>query len=70
MCISTIDQVLQDVYGVNVYSAPATCVVWAAEFMAQRDGIELAKSELSDANRRREKLGKRPAYVEYGHPLF
>jgi hypothetical protein len=69
MC-NTIDQVLQDVYGVNVFNAPPIAIVWAAEFMAKRDGIEVAKAELSEANRRREKAGKRLAHLEFGHPLF
>jgi hypothetical protein len=68
--MATIDQVLQDVYGVNVFSSPPITLVWAAEYMAQCNGIEIAKAELSAANLRREKAGKRPAYVDFGHPLF
>jgi hypothetical protein len=68
--MATIDQILQDVYGVTVFNAPTITLIWAAEFMAKRDGVEVAKAELSEANRRRERAGKGLAHLEFGHPLF
>ena len=68
--MATIDSVLQDTYGVTVFNAPPVALIWAAEFMAQRDGIATAKRELSEANRRRDKAGKPLAHVDFGHPLF
>lgn len=57
-------------YGVTVEEAGPISVVWAAEHLMELEGVDVAKKQLRAVNRRREKLGKRPAYVDYGHPLF
>ena len=68
--MTTIDKILCDLYGVSVFSSPPIAIVWAAEHLAQVEGVAVAKAELSEANRRRERAGKRPAYVDFGHILF
>lgn len=67
---TTIDKVLEDLYGVTVFSSPPLAIIWAAEHLAKVEGVERAKAELSAANRRRERAGKRPGYVDFGHLLF
>lgn len=62
--------ILSSRYGVTVENSPEIAIIWAAEFLMEQDGVEVAKKQLSTMNRKREKLGRIPAYVDYGHPLF
>jgi hypothetical protein len=62
-----IETILHDVYGVGLLAANPTTVLWAADRIAD---TETAKKELRKANRKREKMGRMPAYPEYGTRLF
>ena len=68
--MATLDKILSDLYGVTVFNSPPEAVIWAAEHLARIEGVERAKAELSEANLSRERAGKRPGYVDFGHPLF
>ena len=65
-----LSEVLQSRYGVTVENAPKIAIIWAAEELLKVEPVEVVQKQLSAANRRREKLGKMPAYVHFGHPLF
>ena len=62
--------ILADRYDVGVLAAPVCAVIWAAELVAAERGADVARRELSAVNRKRERAGKVPAYVPYGHALF
>ena len=63
-------EVLSSRYGVTVENAPVEAILWAADHLMTTEPVEKVKKQLSVMNRKREKLGKRPAYVAFGHPLF
>ena len=67
---SQLAAVLEGRYGVSLLVAPAVSILWAAERLVETHGAEVARAELSAANRRREQCGKVPAYPEYGAVLF
>lgn len=62
--------ILRDIYGVGLADAPALAVIWAACQLADMEGVEVAKAELSEVNKFREQAGKVPAYPPYGSKLF
>lgn len=68
--MSNLASILTSRYGVTVENAPKITIIWAAEFLMAQEGAEIAKKQLSAVNRKRERLGRIPAYVDYGHPLF
>lgn len=61
---------LSDRYGVTVENAPKIAIIWAAEELLKVEPVAVVKKQLSAMNRKREKLGKIPACVPFGHPLF
>ncbi len=65
--MATIESILRDVYGVGVLAASPLTVLWAADRIAD---TETAKKELRKVNRLRERMGRSPAYPEYGTRLF
>lgn len=62
--------VLSDRYGVTVENAPVEAILWSADHLMTFEPVAVVKKQLSAMNRKREKLGKCPAYVAFGHPLF
>lgn len=62
--------VLLSRYDVTVANSPVEAILWAADHLLLSEPVEVVKRELSAMNRQREKLGKRPAYAAFGHPLF
>lgn len=63
-------QILADDYGAGLGIFDPAAILWAADRLANRHGIERAIAELSAANRVRERLGLPPAVAAYGHRLF
>lgn len=63
-------EVLSSRYGVTVENSPVEAILWAADHLLISEPVAVVKKELSAMNRKRERLGKRPAYVAFGHPLF
>jgi hypothetical protein len=62
--------IIQDVYGVNYYHAPAIALIWAASQFADLEGIEAAREALEEINRERDEAGKPIAVPPYGSKLF
>lgn len=71
MCrFASLSAVLSSRYGVTVENSPVEAILWSADHLLLSEPVAKVKKELSAMNRKREKLGKRPAYVAFGHPLF
>ena len=62
--------ILTETYGVSPLAASPTCVIWAATELAKKVGAEKAKRQLKALDRQRAKVGKIPAYADYGTLLF
>lgn len=67
---SKLARIILDIYGVNFLEAPALALIWAASQLADLEGVEAAKTELSYCNWRRERAGKTVALPPYGSKLF
>lgn len=65
-----IEAVLSQRYDVGPLAADPTTCTWAAEFLADIDGVDHAKAELTRLNRLRERAGKPLVYIPFGHRLF
>ena len=65
-----LSSILETVYGVAVLAAEPTTILWAAERLKKAEGTEVALSQLSALNRRRDRAGKIPAWPVYGSQLF
>ena len=74
-----IASILETKYGVGALAADPTTVIWAAtqrrvdivsEGWAFEFAVKQVKNELKKLNRAREKFGKMPVYVPFGHGLF
>jgi hypothetical protein len=63
-------EVCVTVYGVTIAQARAEFIIWAAERVATKSGVEAAKKQLSIVNNWRHRMGMMPAYPEYGTLLF
>lgn len=61
-----LSRILSDEYGVGILAAPVEAILWAADKLP----VEQAKQELTALNQARQRQGRCPAYVPYGHPLF
>lgn len=57
-------------YGVSIYDATPISIIWAAEKFAREEDLELVKKAIRSINRKRERMGKMPAYPDFGTLLF
>jgi hypothetical protein len=57
-------------YGCGILVAPSVAILWAAQILADRHGVDLAKKELASVNRYRERMGVCTAFPSYGDRLF
>lgn len=67
MSYASLSTVLENRYGVGALAADPTTILWAWAVLAQDKGEGVADKELSALNRRRNKVGKMPAYKPYGY---
>ena len=65
-----LSSILETVYGVAVLAADPTTILWAVERLMKAEGMEVALSQLSALNRRRDRVGKIPAYPALGSSLY
>lgn len=65
-----LETILKSCYGVTGMEADPTTILWAAERLAAASGVAQARKELSALNRKRDRMGKIPAYAPYSSVLF
>ena len=63
----TLSAILESRYGVGAIAACPTTILWAWAVLAKEKGEAVADKELSALNRKRNKVGKIPAYKPYGY---
>jgi hypothetical protein len=66
MSYKNIELILNEIYGTDAIYAPVEAVLWATDFLP----ADIARQELRELNEEREKAGRMPVYVPYGHRLF
>lgn len=64
---TNIERICEEVYGVGIAAAPVETVLWACERISD---IDVARQELSRANKIRAKHGKPLAHAPWGHHAF
>lgn len=68
--MNLVENVLNDEYGIGILNADPVYVLWAAEFVAERNGVEKAKQDLQAINERRQAHLVGPVVAEYGSKLY
>jgi hypothetical protein len=66
----SLESLHSNLYGVSIYEASPISVIWAAERMAKNDDVTSVIKALRAVNRKREKMGKMPAYPPFGSAIF
>ena len=65
-----IREVCESVYGVGLAGACPTTLLWAADRVADAEGVDSAKAELKKVNAWRNRQGLTLAYPAYGDRSF
>ena len=63
-------KILVDRYGVSGLAADAVTIEWAVDHALKTHAPVAVKTALKRLNNKRESLGRMPAFMPYGHPLF
>lgn len=67
---ANLSKVLSEVYGAGEGIFSPVPILWAADRLADQQGVAVAKRELRSLNRQRQRLGLIPAVPEFGSRLF
>lgn len=68
--LSKIESIMLVEYGTDIKRFSTDTILWSSCRAMKRIGVEETKKELSEINRKREKLGLPVAVHQFGHPLF
>jgi hypothetical protein len=61
---------LVDRYGVSGLAADPLTIEWAVDHALKSHAVVAVRTALKRLNNKREALGRMPAFMPYGHPLF